>query len=98
FLNNGISPVPQGERKAEPLLVVGKPCQAIFPPMLGACTCLIVAAIARGIAIVAVIFPYRSPLAFGQVGTPFLPRDLLIPSLIQSLLLRSLIQVAHSTS
>jgi hypothetical protein len=36
FLNNGISPVPKGERKAELLLIVGKTRQAILAPMVGA--------------------------------------------------------------
>jgi hypothetical protein len=54
--------------------------------------------VAPRIAIVAVIFAYGSHWCSDKVWTPLLSRDLLRPRLIQSLLLRGLIQIYHSTS
>src|ERR1041385_6970834 len=69
LFKDGVLPVPQRQREAELLLVIGNPCQAIFSPAIGARAGLIVCKVIPCIASLAVILAYRSPLSFTQVGT-----------------------------
>ena len=64
FLKYGIFPIPQGQRKAEALLVIGDPGYTIFAPAVGAGSCMIVGKEIPGIAVFAVVLPDRSPLTF----------------------------------
>src|SRR5262249_5375928 len=75
LLEDGILAVPQSERKAEPLLVVGDAGQAVLSPAIGSGTCLIMAEVVPGVAALAVVFADRSPLPLAEVGSPFLPGD-----------------------
>src|SRR6266571_907894 len=73
LLQNGVFPVPEGERKTDPLLVVADACHAILAPTIGAGSCLIVSKKIPGVTVIAVILPNSSPLPFGQVGAPEFP-------------------------
>ena len=84
LLEDRVLPVPQRQRKAEALLVVGDAGQPVFAPAVGARAGLIVGEEIPGVAVLAVILADRSPLALAEVGPPFLPVDLLLASLLQS--------------
>src|SRR5262249_16082065 len=81
LLENGIVAVPQGQREAEPLLVVGKAGQAVFAPAVGAGAGLVVGEIVPGIAAVAVVLAHRPPLALTEVRSPLFPGSFLIACL-----------------
>ena len=78
LLENRILAVPQGQREAEPLLVVGDAGQAVFAPAIGARAGLVVAEIIPGVAAFAVVLANRSPLPFAEVGAPLFPRRLVV--------------------
>ena len=75
LLENRVLAVPQGQREAEPLLVVGDAGQAIFAPAIGARAGLVVAEIVPGIAAFAIVLADGAPLSFAQIGSPFFPRQ-----------------------
>jgi hypothetical protein len=60
FLEDRVLAVPQGERKAQLLLVVGEARQPVLTPVIGAGARLVMAEVVPGIAIVAVVFARRS--------------------------------------
>ena len=64
FLEDRILAVPQGKRKAEPLLIVGNAGEAILAPAIGAGAGLIVAEVIPRIAAFAVVLADGAPLAF----------------------------------
>src|SRR5512139_322272 len=84
FLQNGIFPVPQGKRKTDPLVIIRDSGDAILTPAVSPRSRLVVAKIVPGIPVLAVIFPDGAPLALAEIGTPFLPRDLLFARLLQA--------------
>ena len=84
LLEDRVLPVPQRQRKAEALLVVGYAGQPVFTPAVGARAGLIVGEEIPRVAVLAVILADRSPLALAEVGPPFLPVDLLFASFLQS--------------
>src|SRR6516225_3259417 len=55
--------------------------------MVGTRSRLVMGEVAPRVAILAVILPYRPPLALGQIGSPLPPWSFLLPNLIQPLLL-----------
>src|SRR5581483_8494940 len=73
FLENGIAPVPQCEREAEPALAVGDAEQAVFTPTVCLAAGVVVRKVVPAIAVRGIILPDRAPLAFGEVGAPTLP-------------------------
>ena len=89
FLEDRVLAVPQGQREAESLLVVGNARQAILAPAIGAGASLIVAEVIPGVAPFAVVLAHRSPLALAEVRPPFLPRSFLLQSLVQSVMFSS---------
>src|SRR6202046_4150026 len=62
LLKYGILAVPEGERKAQTLLVVAEAGDAVLAPVIGARARLIVGKVAPSVAILAVVLPYGSPL------------------------------------
>src|SRR5262249_37642731 len=84
FLQDGVLAVPEGQREAEPLLVVGNAGQAVFAPAIGAGARLVVAEIIPGVAVLAVVFADRAPLAFAEVWAPLLPGGLLVVGFFQT--------------
>jgi hypothetical protein len=89
FLEDRVAAVPQRERKAKMLLVVGESRQAVLAPVIGAGASLVVAEVVPGISILAVVLPYRAPLPLAQVGAPLPPGDATVARLRKALLLGS---------
>ena len=83
FFQDRIVAVPQGQCETEPLLVVRDAGQPVFSPTIGAGAGLVVGEVVPGVAIFAVILAHRSPLAFAEVGSPLLPRSLLLPGFVK---------------
>ena len=83
FLEDRVLAVPQGQREAEPLLVVGDAGQPVFAPAVGARAGLIVGEVVPGVAAFAVVLAHGPPLPFAEVGAPFLPGSLLLPSFVE---------------
>jgi hypothetical protein len=88
FLEDRVFPIPQRQREAQPLLVVGDACQAVFTPAISARSRLIVREIIPRVSPFAVIFADRAPLPFAEIRAPFLPRNLLFPRLGKSSVFR----------
>ena len=88
LLQDRVLAVPEGQREAEPLLVVGDAGQPVFAPAIGARAGLIVGEVIPGVAALAVVLAHRSPLSLAQVRPPFFPGNLLFPSLVESDLFR----------
>ncbi len=68
--------IPQRQREAEVLSVVGETSDSILAPAIGAAARLLVAEVLPRGAIRAVILAHRSPLPLAEVGTPLPPGNL----------------------
>ena len=79
LLEDRVFPVPEGERKAEALFVIGDPSDTVLAPAIGARTGVIVGKEIPGVTPLAIVLAHRAPLAFAQVGSPLLPGRLLFP-------------------
>ncbi len=84
LLEDRVLPVPQGQREAEALLVVGDAGQPVLAPAVGARPGLVVREEVPRIAVLAVVLADRAPLPLAQVGAPRLPADLLLTRVIES--------------
>src|SRR5262249_19936970 len=73
LLDDRIDAVPEGEGKAEPLLVVRDAEEAVLAPAVGAGAGVIVGEIVPGAAVLAVVLAAGAPLPLGQVRAPSLP-------------------------
>ena len=87
LLQDGVLPVPQGEREAEALPVVGDAREAVLSPAVGARAGLVVGEVVPGVAALAVVLADGAPLALAQVGAPLPPGDPLLASVVEPLLL-----------
>src|SRR4029079_18720641 len=74
LLEDRVRAVPQGEREAEALALVGDAGDAVLAPAVGARARLVVGEVAPGVAVVAVVLAHRPPLALAEVRAPRLPR------------------------
>ena len=79
-----VFPIPQRQREAEALLIVGNPRQAVFSPTIRPRPCLIVGEVVPGVAAFAVVLAHRAPLAFAEIRPPPLPRNGLLLSLFEA--------------
>src|SRR5271165_1407626 len=70
LLQHPVAAVPQGERKAQPLLFVADPAQAIFAPAIGARARLLVGERAPCLPVVAIVLADCSPCALSEIGSP----------------------------
>ena len=86
LLEDGILAIPEREREAEPLVVVGDSSQSVLAPVIRARTRLVVAEVIPGVAVVAVIFAHGAPLAFAEIGPPLLPRSVRVAGFFETLL------------
>ncbi len=86
LLQDRVMPVPQSERQAQGLGVVGKSGDAVLPPAIGTAAGMIVRKIVPGIAMRTVVLAYRAPLALAQVRSPSFPGTGLAGALGQSAL------------
>ena len=101
LLEDGVLAVPEREREAEPLPVVGDAGQSVLAPVIGARARLVVAEVVPGVAVVAVVLAHRAPLPLAEIGSPFPPRGGLGTGFLQATTLGvhlqpSLIQVLSS--
>ena len=87
LLEDGVLAVPQGQREAEVLPVVGEAGQAVLAPAVGARAGLVVREVVPGVAALAVVLAHRAPLPLAEVGPPLLPVDALPPVLLQPAML-----------
>ena len=81
LLEDGILAVPERQRKAEALLVVGNADEPVLAPAVSARSRLVMREKIPGVAAVAVVLANGSPLSLAEVGAPFLPWNILFPSL-----------------
>jgi hypothetical protein len=84
LLQDGIGFVPQGEREAQPLLVVTETGDAVLAPAIGARARMVVRKVIPGLAFGAVVLAHRAPLPFAQVRAPSTPRRLAVAGFLQS--------------
>jgi len=66
------------------LFVIRNAGEAFFPPLVCPRTGVVMRKTTPGVSALAVILPDGSPLAFAQVGSPFLPGSLLRSGLFKS--------------
>ena len=74
LLEDRVGAVPQREREAQPLLVVGHAGDPVLAPAVGARARVVVREVAPRVAAAAVVLADRPPLALAQVWAPGLPR------------------------
>src|SRR5271165_891081 len=90
LLQDRVLAVPQGNAKAQPLVVVAEPRQAVLTPMIGPRAGLIVGEIVPRIAVLAVVLANRAPLTLAEVRPPLLPRHPVLARLVEAHLFRRL--------
>src|SRR6185369_9274204 len=83
LLEDWIFAIPQRESEAEVLSIVGDAGQPVLAPTIGAGARLIMGEEIPRIAVFAIIFADRSPLALRQIRTPLLPGSLLLARLFK---------------
>ena len=74
LLQDRVPSVPQSDREAQDLLVVALSGQAVLAPPVRPGARLVVREVRPGVSVVAVVLPYRAPLALAQVRAPPTPR------------------------
>src|SRR5215472_5226890 len=95
FFQDWVLAIPQGQSKAEILLIVGNTGEPVFAPAICARACLVVTEILPGIAILAVVLANRAPLTLTYVWPPFSPRYTLQARLLET---GSLSSFAHDAA
>src|SRR5205085_6958023 len=73
FFQDGVAPVPERHRKAQPLLVIADAEQAVFAPPVGAAARRVVSERLPGAAVGTVVLANRAPLPFAEIRSPDLP-------------------------
>ena len=84
LLEDRILAVPEGQGKADLLLVVGDAGQTVFPPAIRPRAGMIVSEEVPSVAILTVVLTHGAPLALAEVRPPLLPGHCLVPSLFQA--------------
>ena len=79
LFKNRVLFVPQGQGKAQPLVVIGDSGQTVLAPAIGARTGLVVSEVGPSIAFFTVIFAHGPPLPFAEIRSPFLPWTFIFP-------------------
>ena len=90
LLENRVLAVPQRQREAKALLVIGNTRDAVLAPAVGARAGVIVGEEIPGVAILAVILADRAPLALAEIGAPFPPRNARLAGIGQTVLFRGI--------
>src|SRR6267142_5906372 len=75
LLENRIFAVPQGQRKAEALFVIGNPGESVFAPTVGARAGVVVGKVIPGISTFAIVLADSAPLSLAEIRSPFSPWD-----------------------
>src|SRR5215471_15792264 len=73
FLEDWIAPVPQRQREAEQLAVIGDAGEPVLTPPVCTVLRVIVGEVVPGVTVGAVIFAHGSPLPLAQIRSPLLP-------------------------
>jgi len=73
LLEDGILAVPKSEGETEAALAITPPQQPIFTPPVNSAARVIMRKIVPAFAISGIVFAYRAPLTFRQIGPPALP-------------------------
>jgi hypothetical protein len=84
LLEDRVLAVPQGNRKAQPLVVVAETGKPILAPVIGARAGLVVGKVAPCIAVLAVVLADGAPLALAEVRPPLLSRHPLLARFVQT--------------
>ena len=84
LLQDGIAPVPERPREAEPLVVVRDARDAVLAPAIGSRARVGVRQVLPGIAVAAIVLAHRAPLPLAQVGPPPLPVGRPLPRLAEA--------------
>src|SRR5580658_2691038 len=90
FLENRILAVPQSQREAEMLFVIGNAADAVLAPAVGARASMIMGEKIPGVTVFAVVLADRAPLALSEIRAPLLPRHALVTHTFQPLLFYNL--------
>ena len=86
LLEYGIAAVPERRSKTDALMAIADSANAVFPPAVGAGTCVVMRKIFPGCALRAVILANCSPLALAQIGTPTPPLRFAQPHVLEPLI------------
>src|SRR3954464_12771123 len=73
LLQDGVRSVPQRQREAQRLAVVGDPREAVLAPSIRARTRLVVREVTPRVPAAAVVLAHRPPLALAEIRPPLLP-------------------------
>ncbi len=73
FLQDGVVPVPESRREAQPALAIADAQQPVFPPAIGTAARMVVWKVGPAFAGGGVILPHGAPLALGKIGPPAFP-------------------------
>src|SRR4029077_7152638 len=73
LLQDRVPPVPQRQAKAQPLLDIAEPGQAVLTPPIGPGPRLIMRQVIPGVAIGTVVLPHRAPLPLADIRPPPVP-------------------------
>ena len=82
LLEDRVLAVPQGERKAQSLLVVADTGEAVLAPVIGARPGLIMSEVVPRIAVLAIVLADRALLALAKIRPPLPPRHPLLARLL----------------
>src|SRR5262249_7831478 len=85
FLEDWIAPIPQREREAQKLAVVGDASEPVLTPSVGTVLRVIMSEVVPGVAVRAVVLAHRPPLALAQIRPPLLPGYALVIFFLQPL-------------
>src|SRR5262249_58903210 len=73
LLQDGVAPVPEGQREAEPALAVGDAEQPVLAPAVGTAARVVVGEVRPDLTGSRVVLAHRAPLPLGQIRAPALP-------------------------
>src|SRR5262249_5402451 len=73
LLQHAIAPIPEREREAESLVVVGDSEEAVLAPAIRAGPRVLVGEVVPRHAVGRVVLPHRAPLALGEIRAPAFP-------------------------
>src|SRR6516162_605173 len=83
FLQEGISPIPQGQCETEILVAIADSAETVFAPAISTGTGMLVREIAPGFTVGTVVLSHRSPSTLGEKGPPTVPMSDLLAHQIE---------------
>jgi hypothetical protein len=82
LLGDWILAVPQGQREAEPLFVIGNAGDAVLAPSVGARAGMIMGEEIPSVTSLAIVLADCAPLPLTEIRPPLLPRDIVLSRVI----------------